>query len=185
MNTIANRPLVLLLTAVMMAATSTGYAAPGKSAGAGGWEPSADHVESVVISVKTDPLVDPEPACVALQIGMNLLMDSIEVKDNAGAVIDIPVTPADEVILFPTIGGVELVDPTNPELFDDVCLTPGGQKSLDFLLGAFVSMGGEVISCPLCLIKRGIAFDSVSPGVVADGVMIHDLFLYADKLIDF
>ena len=185
MNTITNRSFFLLLVAVMMAAASTAYAAPGTSTGAGGWEPSADHVESVVISVKTDPLLDPEPACVALQIGMNLLMDSIEVRDSTGEVIKIAVTPADEVILFPTIGGVELVDPSNIALHEELCLTPGGMKSLHFLMGAFVAMGGEIVSCPLCLMARGIDFNDVSPGVVADGVMIHDLFLYADKLIDF
>jgi len=56
---------------------------------------SVDNMEQVVISIKTNPLKDPEPACVALQIGINLLMD-----------LNGTVLPADKVILFPTIDGV-------------------------------------------------------------------------------
>jgi hypothetical protein len=131
-------------------AVTSSFAAPGNSNGQGGWEPSADHVESVVIAIKSDPLSDPEPACVALQIGINLLSDTI-MPPAAG----VPVVPADEVILFPTLAGVEVVNPNNgipggsPDdpLNEADCLsvTPDGNPtfvSLNYLLQRFDSLGG-------------------------------------------
>jgi hypothetical protein len=177
-----NVPSKLMLAAIFASVTVAGsvsYAAPGGSKGAGGWEPSADHLESVVISLHTDPLVDPEPACVALQIGINLLMDTIPVgQDN------ITVTPADQVILFTTIGGVELINPEK-DFSEPVCDTPAGPKSrsLAQLLQGFVNLGGEAVACPLCAMSRGITEPSY--GIVGNGVDIHNLFLHGDKVIDF
>ena len=137
-----NVPSKLILAAIVASLTIIGsmsYAAPGKSQGVGGWEPSADHVESVVIALKTNPLDDPEAACVALQIGINLLMDTIPVGENSD-----PVTPADEVILFPTLGGVQIVNPANDFSAED-CDTPAGpgeEKSLNELLYGFDMLGG-------------------------------------------
>jgi hypothetical protein len=179
-----NVPSKLMLAAIFASLTIVGsvsYAAPGKSKGAGGWEPSADHLESVVISLHTDPLVDPEPACVALQIGMNLLMDTVPVgQDN------VSVTPADEVILFTTTGGVELINPENQDAFNEPdCDTPAGpeSRSLNQLLGGFVDQGGEVVVCPLCATNRGITDPTI--GDMGNGEVIHNLFLYGDKVIDF
>ena len=138
---------------------------------------SADGEERVVISLKTDPTKDPEPACVALQIGMNLLMSP------AGA------PPADDVTLFLTIGGVELVNPHNsiynrnkPKI---VCTTPDGVKtaSLQDLLTGFEGLGGNVMICPLCADSRGIT-DTVT-GDRGTGLTIHNLFPNADKVITF
>ena len=70
---------------------------------------SEDGVEQVVISIKTNPLTDPEPSCVALQIGINLLLTEVPVGTGSVAV-----TPADRVVLFPTVDGVELVNPDSP-----------------------------------------------------------------------
>jgi hypothetical protein len=178
-------PLIKLTVAAAAAwltlAGSTSYAAPGQSKGAGGWEPSADHMESIVIAIKTDPLVDPEPACVALQIGINLLMDTIPVQGNYFSV-----TRADEVTLFPTIGGVELINPDNDlALAQPVCDTPAGPSSgsLAELLQGFVNLGGEVVVCPLCATRRGITEPTY--GIMGNGVDIHNLFLEGDKVIDF
>ena len=45
-----SRKLMLaIVVAFLTIAGSTSYAAPGKSKGVGGWEPSADHREYVVI----------------------------------------------------------------------------------------------------------------------------------------
>lgn len=149
---------------------------------------SGDGYEKVVISLKTDPTKDPEPACVALQIGMNLLMSP------GGAV------PADDVTLFVTTGGVELVNPHNsihnrakPKA---VCTTPNGinTASLQDLVVGFEGMGGSIMVCPLCAISRG--FGVLDPetgeiqnpptnGAMGDGLSIHNLFLEADKVIDF
>jgi len=175
-----SRKLVLaVVVAFLTIAGSASYAAPGKSKGAGGWEPSADHREFVVISLKTDPVYgDPEPACVALQIGMNLLMGSV--PDSEGNPTS--VTPADKVVLFTTIGGVELINP-DQDLSANVCLTPGGMGSLSNLLQGFVNLGGEVVVCPLCAITRDIT--NPTHGVMGSGVGIHNLFLNADKVVDF
>lgn len=138
---------------------------------------SGDGYEKVVISLKTDPTKDPEPACVALQIGMNLLMSI-----PPGGTI-----PADEVSLFVTTGGVELINPdnsihnrTNPK---PVCTTPGDNMSLQDLLAGFEGLGGQVVICPLCVKSRGITEFITGTKGSSDG--IHNLFLYADKVITF
>jgi hypothetical protein len=169
-------------------------AAPGNSNGVGGWEPSADQVENIVISIKSDPTAGEnideireaaEPACVAIQIGINLLKDMVMVGDN-----NVPVTPADRVTLFTTVGGVQLVNPDEEKqaILDDetVCFAPypGGLfQSLNQLLDTFVNNGGEIVVCPLCAITRGIM--PVPPATMGNAEDIHNLFLYADKVIDF
>lgn len=215
---ILNRKLVLnALVASVMVVGSQALAGPGKSKGAGGWEPSADHLESVVIAIKVDPVsgYDPdamelrdvedslealkrsaEPACVAIQIGMNLLMDTVPVGSES-----IAVTPADEVVLFPTVDGIELVNPANGIPFDPewpdnpefaanaplnlaVCVTPNGLRSLNQLLSGFAMLGGEVLSCPLCAGPR-LMGTPPNFGDVGNAETVHNLFLYADKVIDF
>ena len=143
-------------------------------------EPSVDTEETIVVSIASDPIEDPEPACVALQIGMNLMMDDLNGEDEGGKVI-----PADSVTLFATIDGVELVYEGN--VFDsEDCLTPNGYKSLDTLLAGFVKLGGEIKICPLCWNARGYAgSDPKFDAEVANAFDIHSLFLYADKVIAF
>lgn len=140
---------------------------------------SGDGFEKVVISLATDPTKDPEQACVALQIGMNLLMS---IPDGVGV-------PADEVTLFLTTGGVELINPNN-NIYNrtkpkPVCTTPAGIKtaSLQQLLESFEGLMGKVVICPLCAMSRGIT--EPTTGVMASAVDIHNLFLYADKVISF
>lgn len=181
--------VVVLLIVSLGSAT---YGAPGKSKGKGGWEPSADHLESVVISLNSDPLVDEEPACVALQLGINLLSNTIMPPP-----IGIPVVPADEVVLFPTVGGVEIVNPANGKpdepdglLNKELCLsfTPEGEPtavSLNQLLQRFTSLGGFIEVCPLCKAKRFPDEDPNFHAPVSNGVDIHNLFLFADKVITF
>jgi hypothetical protein len=174
----------MMLAAAVFCLTLFGagsYAAPGGSQGSGGWEPSADHQEWVVIAIKTDPVYDdPEAACVALQIGINLLKQ--EVPDSEDTLTD--VTPADRVALFLTLGGVELVNPANAFAGPE-CDTPDGPLTarLPDLLDGFLSEGGEVIVCPLCAKRRSIS--APTRGMMGSGVDIHNLFLFADKVIDF
>jgi hypothetical protein len=192
MNAIRSQSILAGVILSTTVAVTSSFAAPGKSNGQGGWEPSADHLESVVISIKSDPLVDPEPACVALQIGINLLSDTI--KPPAAGV---PVVPADEVILFPTLAGVEVVNPNNGtpggdaddplNAADCLSVTPDGNPtfvSLNGLLQRFDSLGGQVVTCPLCKATR-FPDDAPNFGIVGNGVDIHYLFLNADKVIDF
>lgn len=167
--------LLLAAAVTLSAAGSVSYAADLSS---------GDGIEQVVISIKTDPLKDPEPSCVALQIGINLLLGQVPVGDNF-----VPVIPADSVILFPTVEGVELINPDNqinkrkkPKL---VCDTPAGENtaSLAGLLQTFVDLGGDVVICPLCASSRGIT--EPTQGIMGNAEDIHNLFLFADKVIDF
>lgn len=104
----------------MTAVAFVTQAAPGKSKGSSGWEPSADHLESVVVSIKSSPLTEErtengwvvgivdeattEAACVAVQIAKNLLASQVPAA----------VTPADEVSIFLTLGGVRIVGADMP-----------------------------------------------------------------------
>ena len=128
---------------------------------------SVDGYEKVVISLKTDPTKDPEPACVALQIGMNLLMSFPEAT-----------IPADAVTLFVTTGGVELINPDN-SIYNRtkpkaVCTTPGDNMSLQDLLLGFEGLGGEVVISPLCVKSRGIT--EFTAGKPANAAGIHNLW---------
>ena len=187
--------LIVALTAAM----SVGYAGDNGKRGSGFWkafEPSVDGGENIVISLSTNPTENAEPACVAIQIGMNLLMDDLNDEDD----VSVPggeVTPVDTVILFATLDGVELLVPgnlnPNPDPDNDqLCLTKGGYKPLAGLLKKFVKvMGGEVIVCPLCWGERGYSGLPTTPptpptyGDIGDAFDIHNLFLYADKVISF
>lgn len=145
---------------------------------------SVDGFESVVIALKSNPLRDPEAACVALQIGMNLLMPL-----GDGAV--------DKVTLFPTLDGVEIVSDrmlprgdlpngkNKPYPAHLYCTTPSGEVPLPELLAGFAGMTGvEVVVCPLCWNAR---YEGEEPiyGDLGSADAIHNLFLYADKVIDF
>ena len=60
----ASKNVLLAVTAVTLSIVgSTSFALD---------QSSMDGMEQVVISIGSDPLKDPEPACVALQIGRNL-----------------------------------------------------------------------------------------------------------------
>jgi predicted peroxiredoxin len=167
------------LFVALAAGTSVGYA--GSDRGSGFWkpfEPSVDGPENVVISLGTDPTVDAEPACVALQIGMNLLMDDLNGTEAGGKV-----TPADHVVLFATLDGVKLVA-SNSDL-SATCFTPGGQQPLSEILSQFLGRGGDVVVCSLCWNARGYLETQLTYGIVAEASDIHSLFLYADKVIPF
>ena len=153
---------------------------------------STDGIEHVVIALKTNPIRDPEAACVALQIGMNLLMNDVNGPADGG-----DVHPADRVTLFPTLDGVEIVSdrmamrgtlpngkpkPYPAHLY---CTTPGGEVPLPELVYGFAQMNNAaILVCPLCWNARYEGEDPIY-GSVGNGVTIHNLFLYADKVIDF
>ena len=162
----------LKLASMLALLTIVGFTSNAVMAGSSG-----DGAESIVISLHTDPTKDTEPACVALQIGMNLLM---KFKSEPAA---------DDVTMFVTTGGVELINPhnsihnrTNPA---PVCTTPKGVKtaSLQDLVAGFQKNGGKIVICPLCAMTRGIT--KPTDGKMGDGEVIHSLFLFADKVIDF
>jgi hypothetical protein len=175
-----------MLVAGLAASVPVGYAAPANGVVANvveNLEPSVDQLESVVVSLATNPLDDPEAACVALQIGTNLLMNDLNEDGEVDAI------PADDVTLFVTLDGVYLVDP-NPRIQNYLnttkCLTPKGRKPLADVLYGFVEMaGGDVVVCPLCWSERGNKGTQPTYGSVADAFVIHELFLYGDKVLSF
>lgn len=192
------RVFVPVVATVALVAASAATGAPGKSK-AGGWEPSADHVEDVVISVKTDPLPDDaEAACVAVQIGINLLSEDLNGDDPGGEV-----TPADDVTLFLTLGGVNVLHPDvmNPKGEPLTCFTldTSGmpvepEPPLYALINRFWLEGGNIMVCPLCWFSRypdgpmpvpPPSSDVAPAELIGNGAGIHDLFLKADKVIDF
>jgi hypothetical protein len=145
---------------------------------------SGDGAENIVITLNTDPTKDPEPACVALQIGMNLLMTDLD-----GDGFD-DVVAANSVTLFVTTGGVELINPDN-SIYNrnkpkSVCTTPFGVNtaSLQELLQGFAEIeNADIVICPLCASSRGIEYPVA--GHMGTSIEIHDLFLDADKVITF
>ena len=99
------------------------------------------------------------------------------------------VTAADDVTLFLTTGGVELINPDN-SIYNrtkpkSVCTTPNGvdTASLQALLHGFQMRGGNVMICPLCAMSRDIT--EPTTGDMGNGGSIHNLFLNADKVITF
>nr|MBS0019975.1 hypothetical protein [Gammaproteobacteria bacterium] len=135
--------------------------------------------QNVVITLQTNPLLNPEAACVALQLGMNLLRSDI--SDEAVA----------SVTLFPTLEGVSIVSEKMKLRDNDKyprrwnCSTPDGEEPLPEILAGFNDqMGTNIVVCPLCWMDR---FDGEDPiyGSLGDGPTIHNLFLNADKVIDF
>lgn len=177
------RALITGLFLVLGASASVGYADNDRHDRRGGkwaFEPSVDRQETVVVSLSSDPNEDAEPACVALQIAMNLLMDDLNGTEPGGKV-----DPADSVTLFVTLDGVELVAPES-DFSTTSCLTPDGPRPLSGLLSKFVTqLGGEVVVCPLCWSDRGYRGRLPTYGIVASAFDIHDLFLYADKVLTF
>jgi hypothetical protein len=173
-----------MLVSAVAASVSVGHTAPAKGVVANvveNLEPSVDQLESVVVSLATNPMEDPEAACVALQIGMNLFMNDLDEDGEADSI------PADEMTLFVTLDGVYLVDP-NPRIQNHLktteCLTPRGRKSLANVLYGFVEVaGGHVVVCPLCWSQRGNKGTPPTYGSVADAFLIHGLFLYRDKVL--
>ena len=147
--------------------------------------PEHDDGEYIAITLQTDPVnEDAEAACVALQLGMNLLSDEVPDEENELT----PVEPAKRVVLFPTLGGVQLINPDS-DLMNLWCTVPDGtggftKAPLAMVLANYYDvMGGEIIVCPLCAEERGI--DVPSYGTMGNGVSIHELFIDADKVIGF
>jgi len=135
--------------------------------------------KDTVISVQTDPIVDAEPACVALQLGTGLL--------RAGS----------RVTIFATLGGVGIANAVTYEsdvppqcnafvngvLEDDV--------PLDQILDGYLAAGGEILVCPLCwaVAKRDNPYSALYvasdyPGQIYIANPIP-LLSTADRVIDY
>jgi hypothetical protein len=141
---------------------------------------SAQDQQSIVISFAEDALTgDPEPACVALQLGTGLI--------KSGAA---------EVTIFATLGGVTI---GSKDALDSTRLceqvSPQGKlqdpMELGEVLTNYLDSGGAILVCPLCWVARygdlpGSGGDLIPPGqgnvYPANPI---PLFLNADKVIHY
>ena len=133
--------------------------------------------KDTVISVQTDPIVDAEPACVALQLGTGLL--------RAGS----------RVTIFATLGGVGIA---NVVTYDDVpncnAFVEGELQDdvpLNTILEGYLAAGGEILVCPLCwaVAKRDNPYSALYvasdyPGQIYIANPIP-LLSTADRVIDY
>lgn len=181
-----------LLLMALLALCSLAFAVPGNGNGNGtgqkpglptpprnGFEPSVDRQESIAIVVQTDPRTTVEPACIAVQIGINLLSDDLDGDGKKDAIA------ANQVSLFPTLGGVAIaadLEALTPPLAN--CRTANGESPLTALLDRFEQLGGKIIVCGLCWTSR-FGDSEPSRGSLGDPWSVHNLFLYADKVLTF
>ena len=91
-----------------------------------------------------------------------------------------------EVTLFLTLRGVRLADARMPQNLafgrDDVSPAP----NLEQAVASFQANGGTVAVCPACAGEIGLSPADLIPGAtILDGAGLVDLFLTADKIIDF
>ena len=149
--------------------------------------------QKIVISLQSDPLKNQEPACVALQLGMAMLMSRS--PSTAG-------DNDDEVTIFATLDGVGIANAevmASPQLMNapsKFCKTvnQGGVLQdpvpLPKVLENYLLAGGKILACPLCwVIKFGDLAQSMEDLYPSDGQVYIDspvpLFLFADKVIDY
>jgi len=144
--------------------------------------------KDTVISVQTNPLVDPQPACVALQLGTGLL--------KAGS----------RVTIFATLGGVGIAhydtvvaDADDDGNTDDDAITCDtvsqlGVKQdpvpLENILLGYLDAGGEILACPLCWVVEygNLPASAGQLYVYKDQVYITSpipLLSKADRVIDY
>lgn len=142
--------------------------------------------QRIVMTLQVDPLSDQEPACVALQLGTLLL--------SQGA----------DVTLFPTLDGVGIgnanvlaaLHKAPSEKAD--CLSGEGLTPLPSIVDGFLKAGGTMVVCPLCWTSRygtleENSIDQLIQGETSDDMRVRlgdplsigDLFMNADKVIDF
>ncbi len=141
---------------------------------------SADDKQSIVISLAEDALTgDPEPACVALQLGTGLIKSG-----NAN------------VTIFATLGGVTIgskdaLDSTRlcEQVSQDGKLQDPAE--LGQVLTNYLKADGAILVCPLCWVARygdlpGSGGDLIPPGkgdVYVESPIL--LLLGADKVIHY
>lgn len=174
------------LFATLFAVAGTALAMGQARADGGKGPPVFDEEENIVVSLQTSPFLNAEPACVGVQIATNLLLADVNGPDPGGEV-----TPAGSVTLFVTLQGVDAVSPRMDGLTEEnapvelYCTTPQGDKLLPDLIAGFVDKGGKILVCPLCWTTRYPGATPLFDADVGNGVTVHNLFLEADKVIDF
>jgi sulfur relay (sulfurtransferase) complex TusBCD TusD component (DsrE family) len=107
------------------------------------------------------------PACMALNIGNNLL--------------DARKKP--RVTLFLNLDAVFLADASNPLIGSQTCM---GTATVEDALEQFIAGGGKVVVCPGCAARAGLGAGDLREGTTLGSMeSIEALFLRADKVIDY
>lgn len=87
------------------------------------------------------------------------------------------------VTLFLTLRGVRLADSRMPQ---NLSFGTAAAPTLEQVVASFQASGGTVAVCPACAEEIGLAPADLIPGaVILDRAGLVDLFLTADKIIDF
>ena len=134
--------------------------------------------KDTVISVQTNPLDDPQPACVALQLGTGLL--------NAGS----------RVTIFATLGGVGVAyAPTvnNPSILCQRVNQLGQLQAavpLKNVVDGYLAAGGEILACPLCWVVEYGDLPASAADLYTYGDQVYitspiPLLSTADRVIDY
>ena len=139
---------------------------------------SAGDAQDIVISLKSNPMSNPEMACLTVTFARSL---------SAGA----------NITLFVTLDGVSLADDSVTSSRRFKCDTPWGEISLKENLEMFLTEEGTIdanqnhmVVCPICWISRygdELPDYGVLPGFTEDvpREAIGKMMLDADKILDF
>ena len=131
---------------------------------------SAGDAQDIVISLKSNPMSNPEMACLAVTFARSL-------------------SAAANVTLFVTLDGVSLADDSVASSRRFKCDTPWGEISLKENLEAFIAgNANNMVVCPICWKSRygdELPDYGVLPGITVDGTAIGKMVLDADKILDF
>jgi hypothetical protein len=136
---------------------------------------SAGDAQDIVVSLKSNPMSNPEMACLAVTFARSL-------------------SSAANVTLFVTLDGVSLADDSVTSSRRFKCETPGGEISLKENLLAFLDDDGttnnnNLVVCPLCWKSRygeELPDYGVLPGAGdVPTTAIGKMMLDADKILDF
>ena len=160
-----------LLQQVLMASTFAALLMSSLSSNAD-WTSNAPPIQAgipqdIVITLKLNPMSQPEAACLSVTLARSLSGD-----------------PSANVTLFPTLDGVALGDGGVVSSRRFKCNTPWGEISLQENLEAFIAGNpNNMVICPLCWTER---YGDQSPDYgVLDSSAVGALLLNAEKIIDF
>jgi sulfur relay (sulfurtransferase) complex TusBCD TusD component (DsrE family) len=136
---------------------------------------SAGDKQDIVISLKSNPMSNPEMACLAVTFARSLSADSTSETNN--------------VTLFVTLDGVSLADDSVTSSRRFKCETPWGEISLKENLEAFLAGNDDnMVVCPICWKSRygdELPDYGVLPGTDVPAEAIGKMMLDADKILDF
>ena len=124
--------------------------------------------QDIVISLKLNPMSDPEAACLSVTLARAL---------KGG-------DPSANVTLFPTLDGVAMGDSKVVSSHRFKCTTPWGELSLQENLEAFMDGNpNNMVVCPICWRER--YGDQLPDYGVLNSNAVGAVLLNAEKILDF